>query len=271
MSLSSKVSFIISFEPAMIRIPAGTFLMGTKPKDLDELYSLMKKEKKGMAYEQRLRESPQFNLELLSFEISQFPITNREYSFFVLDTKYPSPLHWQNNEVPKEIIEHPVVNITWRDACAYCKWLSEKTNKEYWLPSEAEWEKAARGTDGRRYPWGNNWNPNLCNNIENGLNTTTPVGHFSPKGDSPYGCADMIGNVWEWCSSRYGGIGILPNFLYPYNALDGREDINVEDSHILRGGSFLNGSGRARCEYRGKGDMIHKNNHTGFRCVKNVV
>jgi len=259
----------LAFEPEMVLVPAGSFLMGTKPEELDDLFVLMEKEKKGMPYEQRLREAPQFEMYLPAYEIDRYPVTNAEYAAFIADTDLEPPVHWNGKEPPEELVDHTVVNVTWLDAVAYCEWLSGKIGERYRLPTEAEWEKAARGTDGRRYPWGDEWNPDLCN-CERRIRGTTPVGKYSPNGDSPWGCADMICNVWECCSSRYGGTELTPRFKYPYNPIDGREDMNVDDIRILRGGSFLNGRGRARCAYRGRGAMTHRNDHTGFRGARSV-
>ena len=131
----------------------------------------------------------------------------------------------------------------------YCRWLnqilkSEIVNRklEIRLPTEAEWEKAARGTDGREYPWGNTFDKNKCNTDEGGKGGTTPVGLYSLQGDSPYGCADMSGNVWEWCHSLYKP--------YPYKASDGREGEKVSSARVLRGGSFIGGVRDARCAFR---------------------
>jgi len=260
----------LPFEPSMVLVPAGPFLIGTRTEELDDLFVLMEKEKKGMPYEQRLREAPQFEMYLPVYEMGRYPVTNDQYAAFAEDRDCEPPVHWDGKKPPRELAEHPVVNVTWLDAVAYCEWLSTKTGKHYRLPTEPEWEKAGRGNDGRRYPWGSEWDPTLCNNAETGKKRTTPVGEYSPDGDSPYGSGDMIGNVWEWCSSRYGGTEDTPRFKYPYDPTDGREDMNVDDSRILRGGSFYNGRGRARCEYRGRGSMTHRNNHTGFRCARSV-
>ena len=116
-----------------------------------------------------------------------------------------------------------MVNVSWQDAQAYCQWLSEKTGKSYRLPSEAEWEKAARGADGRVYPWGNEWDAAKCNTRESKIQGTSPVGQFSTLGDSPSGCADMVGNVWEWTLSLWGPDSDSPKYRYPYDPADGRE------------------------------------------------
>ena len=260
----------LPFELEMVFVPAASFLMGTLQEELEALFILTRQEKADFEYEKLLCEIPQHKVYLRDYEIARYPITNAEYAGFVTRTGRDPLRHWGDLEPPDEIANHPVVNITWLDAVAYCEWLSEETGRLYRLPTEAEWEKAARGVDGLCYPWGNEWKSDACNNISLGHRTTTAVGIFSPLGDSPWGCADMIGNVWEWCSSRYGGTDIVCQFRYPYSVEDWREDMQVDDSRILRGGSFHNGPGRARCAYRGRGAMSHRNDHTGFRCVRNV-
>jgi formylglycine-generating enzyme required for sulfatase activity len=154
-----------------------------------------------------------------------------------------------------------VVNVSWHDAVAYCRWLSEVTGKSIRLPTEAEWEKAARGEkDQREYPWGDEWDPAKCNNSELGLGDTTPVGIF-PAGASPYGVLDMLGNVWEWTVSHYRP--------YPYNPADGREDENAGDdvARVLRGGSFYDSRRGVRCAARVRHDPDARYDSIGFRVV----
>lgn len=147
-------------------------------------------------------------------------------------------------------LDHPVVNVSWADAFAYTQWLSAVTGHAYRLPTEAEWEKAARGTDGRIYPWGNE--PMVANArvVEGGESwTTAPVGSY-PKGASPYGAHDMAGNVLEWTSTTYKP--------YPYHADDGREQLASQptfrwtfvSTKVMRGGSVDNNLWYARAACR---------------------
>ncbi len=161
------------FHLELIRIPAGEFLMGSDPA----------KDKKAWPYEQ-----PQHRIYVSEFYISKYPVTNAQYAAF---KKIQSPSG-------KE--DHPVVRVSWNDAVDFCKWLNKETGQRFRLPTEAEWEKAARGTDGRIYPWGNKWDAKRLNSNKSKIGGTTPVGQYSPAGDSPYGVADMSGNVCEWCA-----------------------------------------------------------------------
>jgi formylglycine-generating enzyme required for sulfatase activity len=232
-------------EPELVRVPAGEFWMGSdKSKDPD-------------AYD---NEFPQHRLNLPEFWIAKYPVTNEEYRPFLLaNPQQYKPNGWDGSNFPTGKERHPVVSITWYDTLAYCRWLAEMTGKSYRLPSEAEWEKAARGTDGRIYPWGNPWDTERCNTFDKGPGTTTPVGQYSPKGDSPYGCADIAGNVWEWTHSLLNP--------YKYNAEDGREDEKTKDCRVLRGGSFVDGARLTRCaqrHWRGQGSTYFG---VGFRVM----
>jgi len=186
---------------------------------------------------------------LSEYYIGGTPVTNAQYQAFVQATGHRVPAHWENDRIPGGKEHHPVVWVSWDDAVAYCQWLAERTGKPYRLPTEAEWEKAARWTDGRLYPWGNREpNKDLCN--FNGNAGTTPVGMY-PRGASPYGCLDMVGNVWEWTSSRWGPHWEKADFKYPYNPRDGREDMASDDYRVFRGGAYWSDAQAVRCACRG--------------------
>jgi formylglycine-generating enzyme required for sulfatase activity len=212
-------------EPVWVEIPAGDFYMG----EGDEQHKLF----------------------LETFLMAKTPVTNAQYYLFVQDTGHQVPKHWSDGRPPRDLTSHPVRYVAFRDALAYCRWLAEKTGRSITLPSEAQWEKAARGQDKRIYPWGDEWDSARCNNYELELNQTTPVGIF-PEGQSPYGCLDMAGNVWEWTCTLWGKDWDKPDFTYPYDPDDGREDINTDDgtSRVLRGGSWSPYSLYARCAFR---------------------
>jgi formylglycine-generating enzyme required for sulfatase activity len=220
-------------EPKLTLVPAGEFLMGSDP-------SVDKYASDG--------EQPQHRLYLPDYFIAKTPVTNAQYAAFVDATGYRQPDHWKGGKPPKGKEDHPVVYVSWYAAMTFCDWLSEVTSKLYRLPSEAEWEKAARGTDGRIYPWGNEWNPKRCNSKEGGQGGTTPVGAY-PQGASPYGLLDMAGNVWEWTTSLWGEDLSKPEFKYPYDSTDRRENLEAGDKvrRVLRGGSWGDGRSLARC------------------------
>jgi formylglycine-generating enzyme required for sulfatase activity len=218
------------FEPEMILIPAGEFLMGSDPTQDNSAGK---------------DEQPQHTLYLPIFYIAKTPVTEAQYATFVQVANYQSPRHWKTKQPPADRQDHPVVNVSWHDAVAYCRWLAEDTGKPYRLPTEAEWEKAARGPDGRIYPWGNQWDKNRCNTLGKGKGGTTPVGVYR-DGVSPYGLLDMAGNVWEWCATRR-------QKTYPY---DNSEDewsadyLGGTDVRVLRGGSWNNIQYDVRCACR---------------------
>jgi len=236
-------------------VPPGDFVMGSLHSHLTEIAG---------SYEDDSiiwNEYPAHQVSLDSYYISRFPVTNAEFQRFIDETDRAVPFHdnefsesynWnrQTRRYPEGKGHHPVVLVSWHDARAYCDWLGAR------LPTETEWEKAARGTDAREWPWGNIWHARRCNAEGSG---TSPVGRFSPLGDSPYGLSDMAGNIWEWCSS-------LPE-PYPYRADDGREILDTPGPRVLRGGSF--GSGRlwTRCALRNSADPYDRGFSIGFRVV----
>ncbi len=229
-----------------VRIPAGKFLMGSE--DDNQL-----------AEDQ---EKPQHPVEIsYDYWMARYPVTNEQFAAFVEVAPYKLDLekNW------KKKANHPVVLVSWHDAMAYCKWLNDSLRSELGdlvlrLPTEAEWEKAARGEYGNEWPWGNEFDPKKCNGIEGGKGGTTPVGTYSPQGDSPYGVADMAGNVWEWCHSLYQP--------YPYQVADGRESEDATaGARVVRGGSFNNNQWFARAAYRYRRDPVNRTDNQGFRVV----
>jgi len=248
---------LAQWEPEMILIPAGEFLMGSDPgRDKDASES----------------EQPQHTLYLPDYYIARTPVTNAQYAAFVHATGHDLPEHWKSRKPPEGKGDHPMVHVSWEDAVAYCAWLSQVTGKPYRLPSEAEWEKAARGTDGRIYPWGDEPpDEGRCNSDK--VRATTPVGRYSPQGDSPYGCADMAGNVWEWTRSLLGKEVLKPDFRYPYSPGDGREDLKASADilRVVRGGSWFDGWWFARCACRVgfiPGDLVP---NVGIRVVASLA
>ena len=243
----------LPFVPEMVHIPAGPFLMGSNPElDRDSLQD----------------EMPQHILELPSYSLSKTPITNIQYSAFVQDTGYTSPIHWTSNEPPRGKEDHPVVNVSWYDAIAYCCWLSAKSGRAFRLPSEAEWEKGARGQKGIIYCWGNCWSEGRCNTKEAGKRQTTSVRAYRAS-SSPYGLLDMLGNVWEWTRSLWGEQEGEAEFRYEYDPADGREDEDAPPQvrRVVRGGSAFYPHRLARCAVRKGGDPSLGRAETGFRIV----
>jgi formylglycine-generating enzyme required for sulfatase activity len=221
----------------LVRVPGGEFIMGSNPS-----HAPWAKEP----------ELPQHTLTLPEFYIGKHPVTNEQYEAFVHATWRRSPGHWDPEGVPEDLENHPVVDVSWYDALAFARWISEGTGLEVGLPSEAEWELAARGTDGCLYPWGDEPPTADLGNFDANIRETTPVGHYSPQGDSSVGCTDMAGNVWEWTRSLWGPAWDEPHFLYPYDPDDGREDVTApaEMRRIIRGGSYGSKGWYVRCAYR---------------------
>jgi formylglycine-generating enzyme required for sulfatase activity len=243
------------FEPELIPIPAGEFLMGSDP-DKDE--------------DAGEEEQPQHSVYLPDYHIAKTPVTNAQYVAFVEAIRQEPPEHWKAGKPPAGKDGHPVVHVTWHDAMAYCNWLADATGEAYRLPSEAEWEKAARGTNGRIYPWGDEWDPKYCNSKEGGRGDTTPVGQYSPGGDCSYGCVDMAGNVWEWTLSLWGKERETPDFTYPYDLQDGRETLKAggDIRRVLRGGAFNFSQWSVRCACRNWYYPADRYPNFGFRvCV----
>ncbi|MBN2557066.1 MAG: SUMF1/EgtB/PvdO family nonheme iron enzyme [Anaerolineales bacterium] len=248
--------------PEMVSIPAGVLLLGTSD---EQVRRLILQEDWAEDWHERdmfQSEQPQQIYRLPDFEISRFPITNVQYHAFVWETGHRIPRNWDGFRIPENLHEHPAVEISKQDASAYCKWLSGKTGSRFRLPTEPEWERAARGDDDRNYPWGPFYEPFRANTSESKQSGTTPVGTLSPGGDSPYGVADLCGNVWEWTSSL-----LKP---YPYKADDGRERLDENAVYVVRGGSWYYSHKLARCSSR-EGMLAGVISPlVGFRIVRNA-
>lgn len=232
----------------MICIPAEEFLMGSDTGDPDE--------------------KPVRSVYLDTFYIDRHEVTNADFQRFVEETGYVTDAEkrgygriwartwktifnasWRHPEGPESDLsnrmDHPVVQVSWHDANAYCRWAGKR------LPKEAEWEKTCRGPKGRRYPWGPLFKPGYANTVgsKDGYTRSSPVGSF-PSGASSYGALDMSGNVWEWTDDWYN-----------------RDRTQFK---VLRGGSWNNGSHFARCTYRDGYEPSHRMNLGGFRCARDA-
>ena len=263
--------------PEMVHIPAGPFLMGTTDQQVDWLAQRDDMARKWKERKSFSREQPQHTLALAGYAIGKYPVTVGEYRAFLRAGGYQCYRYWTEvawawreslGKVQPEFWGDekwagddrlPVVGVSWYEAGAYCRWLSEETGEHYRLPTEAEWEKAARGTDGRMYPWGDEFDAGRCNTREGRLNKTAPVGRHSPEGESPHRCAEMAGNASDWTLSQYRP--------YPYDGSDGRNEEEGEAERVIRGGSWYKPELRARVVARGMNDPFFADNDVGFRCV----
>ena len=262
----------------MVYVPAGEFLMGSSEADIA---ALLKADPQAKA-EWFADQQPQFRATLPGYWIDKCEVTVAQYRNFCRKTgrEMPPAPPWRWRD------DHPMVYVTWRDAAAYAQWAGER------LPTELEWEKAARGTDGRTYPWGNQWPPPAgsgnfadealkrgqpdiarlltaagfppLSGYDDGYADTAPVGKF-PAGASPYGALDMAGNVWEWCAdwydrgaySRYKGGDLTPPAV-------------AGSYRVLRGGSWLNDLNVAfQCAYR-YNVPTNRHDDNGFRCARTL-
>ena len=221
-----------------VTIPAGEFVMGSDKK-VDS-----------MAYD---REMPQFRLHLPEYRIARVPVTNSQYARFAKATGYDAPQHSAAGRIPDGKEDHPVVYISWNDAIAFCGWAGVQ------LPSESQWEKAARGTDGRIWPWGNQPPDEKRCNFNRNVGDTTPVGAY-PAGASPYGVLDMSGNVWEWCRTKWRD-------NYEGYAKISLDDLTGGEPRVLRGGSWVFNSSDVRAADRYGFEPVNRLSNVGFRLV----
>jgi toxoflavin biosynthesis protein ToxD len=249
--------------PSMIGISKGQFLMGTS----NENIKLLQLKESDWAYEWSdnelfAAEQPQHMLSLPGYEIAKYPVTNEEYHAFTSDMAYRLPRDWTGFTYREDTENHPVVGVSKADAEAYIRWLNQKTSMEFRLPTEAEWERAARGTDGRIFPWGNTFDPWRCNTAESVKKGTTPVGFYSPGGDSPSGAVDMVGNVWEWTQSLF-----LP---YPYHPDKRNDEAKARGRYVVRGGAWYYTRKLARCAAREGIVADYLSSSIGFRLARSI-
>ena len=195
---------------------------------------------------------PEHKVLVDAFYIDRFEVTNARYFRFCQATRRALPVNLRQGAIPAGLENHPVNNVTWDDADAYCRFVGRR------LPTEAEWEKAARGADGRTYPWGNGWDQRLSNNRTNPLESTMPVGSY-PRGASPCGALDLAGNVWEWTADWYRA--------YPGGSLAFDE---TGRRRVARGGAFFYSIDLLKTFVRYPLDPQDATDHGGFRCAVSV-
>jgi formylglycine-generating enzyme required for sulfatase activity len=242
-----------ALDASMVLVPAGEFLMGSDAGDMDE--------------------RPQRRVYLDPFQIDRYEVTNLQYRRFLLAIGREPPERWperymafhpdgdpgwRGTDFPAGEAMYPVVAVNWEDATAYCAWAGKR------VPTEAEWEKAARGSDGRTYPWGDGWDPNKANVGATGIGYTQPVGSY-PDGASPYGALDMAGSVWEWVADLYG--------RQYYTCAPDRNPPGPESGtgeRILRGGAWDSAPDHVRVSYRNATHCFGPNFRNGFRCARSL-
>ncbi len=243
----------------MVTVPAGPFTMGTDLFRADD------------------QDKPAHQVVLPAYRMDKYPVTNAQYARFVAETDRRPPSSWEGGRIPQGAKLQPVTLVSWYDAKAYCAWAHKH------LPTEAEWEKAARGNDGRRWPWGNDMDPAR-------LNTYYSVGHPTnvmkyPQGASPYGAMDMAGNVYEWVADDFGPYEgskadadlfkvKLPKVLSAEDRSKKTVDLVVYDNlkyKVLRGGSW-NSDPFSTTTYHRNYELPNKaSDFIGFRCAAPLV
>jgi formylglycine-generating enzyme required for sulfatase activity len=246
----------------LVYVPAGKFTMGDKAEDA---LAECQKFRSDCQLDWFKDEAPPHEVDLKDFWIDQIEVTNEMFAKCVQDgaCNQPSDTTYYDDS---NYANHPVVYVSWTEANAYCSWADRR------LPTETEWEKAARGENALIYPWGNEFDgtrTNFCDkncsydwankSFDDGFSDTSPVGNYQ-NGASPYDALDMAGNVWEWVSSLYKP--------YPYSATDGREDLSASGDRVLRGGSWFNYDSNVRSSDRGWDNPTDTFNLVGFRCSR---
>jgi formylglycine-generating enzyme required for sulfatase activity len=219
--------------PPLCAIPIGDFLMGSDPNQDAGAYT---------------DELPLHKVRLPAYAIGRFPVTVAEYACAVRQQVIKDQEHVQHVldwAGQGKRLDYPVTRVTWYNARVYTEWLTSVTGQTWRLPSEAEWEKAARWDEeqlhSRIYPWGARFDPARCNTLSSGRETAVAIGSY-PTNISPCGVQDMAGNTWQWTSSK--------GERYPYDPKDGRERLDVESNRVLRGGAWDVGPRYARSARR---------------------
>ncbi len=243
---------------AWVTIPAGEFIMGTDRKLAND------------------QDKPEHRPSLAAYKIRKYPVTNAEYARFVADAQYRPPLHWGNGRMNPGDLLAPVTMVSWYDAAAYCDWVDAR------LPREMEWEKAARGEDGRRWPWGNIMDSDNLNTYYN-VGSATDVTRYA-AGASPYGVFDMAGNVSEWTADEfkaYQGSAASAELFIPKvgkattsldRSLKVVDLIEVEATYVvMRGGSFKSDPFATASYHRNYSFPHYASDFYGFRCSKDIV
>lgn len=224
---------VLNKYPGMIYVPEGQTIIGSL--DGDEF------------------EQPLHPVEVSAFYINKYETTNQEYFAFIEAKGHRPPLHWIDGQIPIGKESHPVCWVSFEDAEAYCKWKGGR------LPTEMEWERAAKGAELRSFPWGNRFEPNLANTWEANREDSSPVGSY-PFGSSPFGVHDLAGNVFEWTSS----------FFKPYPGSKLRVEGAKVTHRVLRGGSWNFESYYARCSHRMARPGGERSRSFGFRIVRDA-
>jgi eukaryotic-like serine/threonine-protein kinase len=252
----------------LLYVPAGEFTMGS---DADDALAECQKFSSDCQRSRYTNEEPPHSVNIDDFWIDQTEVTNRMYAFCVEAGVCQEPMSTGSNTHSRyygnaEFDNYPVIYVNWSMAKTYCEWVDRR------LPTEAEWEKAARGENASVYPWGDTFDGSLVNfcdtncssaltnkSFNDGFADVAPVGSY-PSGKSVYGALDMAGNVWEWVSSLYKP--------YPYEATDGRENLDSSDTRVLRGGSWHHFDYLVRSADRDGLGPTYSLNFVGFRCSR---
>jgi serine/threonine-protein kinase len=252
---NSGLTGLPSAPDGMVAVPGGVLRMGITQEQGQRWVS-------EFGWALPVGEFPRHSVTLAPFFLDRTEVTNQQYAVFIDATKHAAPANsfdpkglniWRDGRYPAELAQHPVVNVTWDDARAYCAWAGKR------LPSEAEWEWAAKGPEGWLWPWGADFDQTRVNTKERGLGTTAAV-DADTAGVSWVGALDMGGNVWEWTSSL-----TLP---YPYDPTDGREDPVRPGPRAIRGGAWTDPTSSAHTSGRNQFDSTLANVNVGFRCLK---